>query len=102
MEFQSDSRIRSAAPDLLLEKQDVTNLLTPADIVTASAEQTDWGIADIEADKLWGLEGATDGMIFGVMDAGFARHQDLVFLEMRSETEVSSHGNHVWYQVFAW
>ena len=70
--LQSDKRIKSAAPDLLLEKQEITNFIKPAEIFTspsdATQETVDWGIADIEADKVWGEPGAEDGMIFGVMD----------------------------------
>lgn len=97
--FQSDPRIISAAPDLLLRDQDVTNLLTPADIVSggsfSTSETADWGVADIEADQLWDLPHARDGAIFGVMDAGFNRHEDLVFLEIADNHNVDSHGNHV-------
>jgi len=97
--FQSDPRIVSAAPDLLLRDQDVRNLLRPADIVssteTAAGETADWGLADIEADQLWDLPHARDGAIFGVMDAGFNRHEDLVFLELLDDHRIDSHGNHV-------
>lgn len=97
--FQNDPRIISAAPDLLLRDQDVRNLLKPADIVTSGAiaanEEADWGLADIEADQLWNLPHARDGAIFGVMDAGFNRHEDLVFLELPENHSIDSHGNHV-------
>lgn len=41
------------------------------------------------------MPGADDGVLFGVMDVGFARHEDLVFLELPSDTDVDDHGNHV-------
>lgn len=106
-DFKSDPRVRSATPDLVLRDQTqhaptgprITNLLTPSDVVlsdpAAATETTDWGVADIEADQLWAMPGASDGALFGVMDAGFARHEELVFLELPQDTAVSDHGNHV-------
>ena len=96
-DFRSDPRVRSASPDLLMKTQNVTNLLEPAGIIVSTPttkEQVDWGISDIEADQVWTLPGATDGKIFGVMDAGFAHHEDLVYLEPQ-DSFVNSHGNHV-------
>ena len=58
-------------------------------------EMTNWGIADIEADQLWDMPGARDGVLFGVMDVGFARHEDLTFLELPPDIDVDNHGNHV-------
>jgi subtilisin family serine protease len=97
-DFQSDPRVRSAAPDLLMKTQNITNLSEPADIILSTPltkEQTDWGISDIEADQVWVLPGATNGKIFGVMDAGFAQHEDLVFLDPTPNSPINSHGNHV-------
>ncbi|WP_170378649.1 S8 family peptidase [Ruegeria atlantica] len=106
-DFQADPRIRSATPDLVLRDQSgdppaeiqITNLLTPSDIVlsdpAASMETIDWGITDIQADQLWTLPGANDGVLLGVMDVGFTRHEDLVFLGFLPETAVDDHGNHV-------
>lgn len=63
-DFKSDRRIRNATPDLVLRDQDnhspsqvqITNLLEPTEVVLSdpatAVETTDWGIADIEADKL--------------------------------------------------
>lgn len=106
-DFQADPRIRSAAPDLVLRDQtnhgsgdlQIINLLTPSDVVLSdpatATEVTDWGIKDIEADQLWPLTGAQDGVLFGIMDVGFTRHEDLVFLEFLPETDIDDHGNHV-------
>lgn len=106
-DFQKDPLIRSATPDLFLRDQvqqfvgdiSITNLMVPSDIVVAtginSNENTDWGIADIEADQLWDMPGAADGVLFGVMDVGFAKHEDLTFIEFPSDIEPADHGNHV-------
>lgn len=69
-------------------------------IATNVADQTDatrldWGIKDIEADQLWALEGASDGAIFGVMDVGFGRHRNLVYIDLLNSTPIEDHGTHV-------
>ena len=107
-DFRRDPRIRSASPDLLLRNQDhhetnqhkhANNLLRPSNVHVQNPntpkETTDWGIFDIEAIDLWGLPGAKDGVLFGAVDVGFARHEDIVFLELPSNTDVDNHGNHV-------
>src|SRR4029077_13813728 len=66
------------------------------EIVSADGKiVADWGVANIEADRLWGLPGAQDGALFGVMDVGFARHEALTFLELPKSIETDDHGNHV-------
>ncbi|MGJ8570502.1 MAG: S8 family serine peptidase [Hoeflea sp.] len=111
-DFQTDTRIQSATPDIVLTDKahhggantdtgaDITNVLHPTGIVSGFGESgdqevTDWGVIDIEADKLWGMPGATDGVVFGVMDAGFSRHDDLVFVGFPSGMGANNHGNHV-------
>jgi subtilisin family serine protease len=106
-DFQSDPRIQSAAPDVLLRDQaetvtndiQITNLLTPSNVFVAgptnAGETTDWGVTDIEADQVWEQPGAQDGVLFGAMDVGFAKHEDLVFLDFPESVEVDDHGNHV-------
>jgi subtilisin family serine protease len=60
-----------------------------------SAEETDWGIADIQADQMWLRDGADSGVIFGVIDVGFAPHEDLIFTPTSRLLNVHDHGNHV-------
>jgi len=97
--FAADPRVKSATPDLLLRDKSVTNLLTPANIVLMDPNRTtevvDWGIVDVQADRVWSLPGAFDGAVLGVMDAGFNRHEDLVFMGIPQATPVNDHGNHV-------
>ncbi|MDX0451746.1 S8 family peptidase [Sinorhizobium medicae] len=93
-----DARIIAATPELLLRDQSQENMVQPSDVTStenSGAEQVDWGIVDIEADQLWDMPGAKDGVILGVMDAGFARHEDLVFLRPPTGLNASDHGNHV-------
>lgn len=94
--------VRSASPDILLQSQwplqnDIVP--TPRNVsetnFAAPIEITDWGVSDIEADQLWTLPEARNGVILGVMDTGFAPHEDLVFIEFVPGTEVDDHGNHV-------
>lgn len=97
--FAADPRVKSATPDLLLRDKRVTNLLTPANVVLSSpgttTEIVDWGMGDVEADRIWNMPGAFDGAVIGVMDAGFNRHEDLVFMGIPRATPVNDHGNHV-------
>jgi len=103
-DFKSEPIVRSATPDVVLttkaEPPLIANLIKAADVapITIAAGETeklDWGIEDIEADKLWTLDGAFDGALFGVMDVGFLRHEDITFLELAGGIEVDDHGNHV-------
>jgi len=96
-EFKKDPRIREATPDVLLRGQsDISNFMSATSIMDkADAKMTDWGIADIQADQLWDQEGAKDGVIFGIMDVGFAKHENLVFVDFLPGTPVEDHGTHV-------
>ena len=101
--FEEDPRILVAAPDLIVTEQQAatttgpaSNLVTPEVFVVASAsERVDWGIANTESDQLWGLKGAHDGVMLGVLDTGFARHEDLTFSQPAINFKSSDHGNHV-------
>jgi hypothetical protein len=105
--FKADERVQSATPDFVLtdkkmdaEEQTYTNMVHPTEIITSfgaddPAEIVDWGIADIEADQIWSEPGAHDGVILGVMDAGFARHEDITYLRFPSAGPGDNHGNHV-------
>jgi hypothetical protein len=100
-DFQKDERVQSATPDIFLtdKSAEITNVLRPTEIVTAVGNETqevlDWGVRDIEADQLWSMQGARDGVIFGVMDVGFSRHDDIVFLDFPAGVAADNHGNHV-------
>jgi subtilisin family serine protease len=96
-EFKKDPRIREATPDVILRGQaDVSNFMTATKIMdTADTKLTDWGIKDTQADQLWDQEGAKDGVILGIMDVGFGKHENLVFLDFLNGTPVEDHGTHV-------
>jgi subtilase family protein len=96
-EFKKDPRIREATPDIVLRGQAaVTNFMAATNVIDkATAKMTDWGVIDIQADKLWDQEGARDGVIFGIMDVGFAKHENLVFLDFLKTTPTEDHGTHV-------
>lgn len=101
-EFKKDTRVQSVSPDVFLSDKSnhdaisIENMLHPSDVTTAVQDEAmDWGITDIEADKLWSLPGASDGAILGIMDVGFARHDDLTFLEFPRDAAPDNHGNHV-------
>jgi hypothetical protein len=96
-EFKQDPRIREATPDLVLRGQStITNFMAATNIMDKPDKKiTDWGIQDIQADQLWKMDGASDGVIFGIMDVGFARHENLVFLDLLKGTPIEDHGTHV-------
>jgi hypothetical protein len=103
-DFKKDPRIRAASPDLLLRNQseqttkEITNLIKPSVVILGASipgKIEDWGVDNIQANKLWSLPGAKGGVIFGVMDVGFAEHEDLVFIELPAGTAKEDHGNHV-------
>lgn len=105
-DFKKDPRILSATPDILLtdksgpsDEVEVKNMVSPTEVVTETdtgpVAMTDWGIPDIQADQLWSMPGATDGVVFGVMDVGFSRHEDITFLGFPPDATPANHGNHV-------
>jgi subtilisin family serine protease len=102
-DFGKEPVVRSATPDVVLRSEaadvEVRNLMNPSEVgglaLAENKEAVDWGIGNIEADKLWELPGARDGVLFGIMDVGFARHDDITFLELPKKTEIADHGNHV-------
>jgi len=101
-DYQQDGRVRSATPDVYLSRKnegaeaEITNVLTATDIgPLAGQEASDWGISDIQANELWSLPGADGGSVFGVMDVGFALHDDVVFLDFPDGMVPDNHGNHV-------
>lgn len=97
--FQADPLILSASPDVLLSDKNITNLLSPVDITVNSdgdmTEDAGWGLMDIEANQLWNESGSQDGVIFGVLDVGFRRHEDIVFIDIPATQGADNHGNHV-------
>ena len=97
--FKSDPRILSASPDLLISTQSwnenyVENLANP-DLVDLPSEETDWGIFDIKANMLWEKANADNPVFIGIMDVGFAEHEDLTFKDMSDDMVPNDHGNHV-------
>jgi len=91
--YTADPRIKAVAPDLIIDSQ---RLLTDIKIVDSpAAEISDWGIADVGASGLWNLPRARDGALIGMVDTGFARHEDLVFARTPLQMEKGDHGTHV-------
>jgi subtilisin family serine protease len=96
-EFKKDPRIREATPDVVLQGQaDISNFMIATETLDrADKKITDWGIQDIQADQLWDMPGARDGVIFGILDVGFVRHEDLVFISFPEGAPTADHGTHV-------
>jgi subtilisin family serine protease len=102
-DFQKESIVRSATPDVVLRTQsengEPKNVMKATEVRPLALEGNttivDWGIKNIEADQLWDLPGAHDGVLVGVMDVGFGRHQYITFLELNTDIQSDDHGNHV-------
>ena len=102
-DYQKDGRVKSATPDVYLSRKsdeeaeaEITNVLIATNIGPLAGQETsDWGISDIQANQLWNLPGADGGSVFGVMDVGFALHDDVVFLDFPNGMVADNHGNHV-------
>ena len=63
--------LRKEQAEQVTGEAQITNLLTPSNVfVTGAGETTDWGISDIEADKLSGKARRDDGVLFGALDGG--------------------------------
>ena len=71
-DFNKEPIVRSATPDVVLRSntEDVKNLLKASAVgaltLIDNNEVVDWGMKNIEADQLWDLPGAQDGVLFGV------------------------------------
>jgi subtilisin family serine protease len=106
-DFKSEPIVQSATPDIALRPQQSSNMnleaptqiMSTSDVIALAAAPgsgvLDWGVKDTEADQLWDLPGARDGIVFGVMDVGFTRHEHITFLEFPPKIDVADHGNHV-------
>lgn len=67
-------------------------------IQESGSEILDWGISDIQADKLWSHNNAINGVDLAIIDTGFARHEDLVYKSLDSSADnlqLQLHGTHV-------
>ena len=102
-DFKRDTRVQSATPDVILTRKgaapasepEITNVLIATDVGGLAGEISDWGLADIQAEALWSMPAANDGVIFGVMDVGFAHHEDVTFVDFPTAIVPDNHGNHV-------
>jgi Subtilase family/TIR domain len=97
LHFENESFIEAIAPDMILFSY--YDLELPRFKLSGKAasipKQVNWGVRNIEADKIWDQLGAKDGVILGILDVGFSRHEDLVFIELPPKTPADDHGNHV-------
>jgi hypothetical protein len=119
--LRRDPRFEAVTPELVLTTTQIRSVITPQDsgpdneddaitagdddlagdeIASESAtvggdERLDWGIEASKVNEVWGLLTA-DPVIVGVVDAGFADHEDLP-LTRGSDVRWrrSNHGNHV-------
>lgn len=103
--LKKDGIVSGATPDSFITKYssrefygtlnvEVPSIFEFSDI-NRNEEQEDWGLDDIEVDAIWNLN-VDRGVIVGVLDTGFADHEDLTFLVTENDNApTSDHGNHV-------
>lgn len=99
--LKQDGVVSNATPDAFIGKFEAiygeANVEMP-DIAAADtlAEVEDWGLTDVEAAAGWARQTGNSGIVVGVLDTGFAPHEDISFLAVPpAEVPVSDHGNHV-------
>jgi hypothetical protein len=105
-QLQSDENVAIVSGEFFLTSASVvelpnpaySNITFPSDVNTVEdldKEVADWGIGDIEADRLWAEPQARDAIQLGILDTGFSRHEDISFAPLSREIPVADHGNHV-------
>ncbi|WP_370677489.1 S8 family serine peptidase [Pleomorphomonas sp. PLEO] len=101
-EMKQDPLVLNATPDFVLKAQEDIpeneSIEMAQSVIGAQSlsdgKTVDWGVTNIGADRYWDLAETQDGTVFGVMDTGFSRHEDLSFVDF-NEDAASDHGNHV-------
>jgi subtilisin family serine protease len=99
--FKSDWRIKEATPDVYFGAKSVSDqdeFDTAVNIVDSKSDKVSeigWGARDIEAPDLWDLPMAKDGVVFGILDVGFGRHDKLTYIRFKEDTHIANHGTHV-------
>lgn len=98
-----DDRIIAATPNIAIGTNQATSETTNAPVTVLepravteidfeTKEQEDWGIGDIKASQFWNQLDVAPRV--GVIDVGFALHDDLAFGQAPGGT-LHDHGNHV-------
>ena len=95
--FKSDPRILAATPETFLSTKSNHGADDQTPALDTDTETEDWGLDDINAKQLWQMPNSDNGVLFGVMDVGFAPHEDIVYKDLAPPDELieNDHGNHV-------
>lgn len=101
-ELSRDGRFVSVTPNMVVSpfqletppSSNVADANSSADAAAAVGERTDWGIADAKFDRIWPQ--MSGEFLVGVIDAGFADHEDLDAAPALDQIiPRNDHGNHV-------
>lgn len=92
-----DERFLAVTPNSVISPFGIKSAIDPIPLTPsagAEAERTDWGVADSKFDVFWSEMRAP--FIMGVVDVGFADHEDLSTRKgLSAPISVNNHGNHV-------
>ncbi len=94
-----DSRVDAAAPNTVLSTLQIRSAVQAADshnpaATAAAGERQDWGMQDAHIAEIWPRLPAQSYV--GVIDVGFATHQDLDLKKgLQIDIPEADHGNHV-------
>lgn len=95
--LKRDRRFIEVTPNSVVSPLGIKSAIDPISVgpsPEAATEQADWGIADAKFEKYWGSK--TKPFVVGVIDAGFADHEDLATRNgLGGAIRSSNHGNHV-------
>ncbi|SFH58197.1 Subtilase family protein [Nitrosospira sp. Nsp14] len=96
-DLAKDARFLSVTPNSLISSFALKSAVTPTFALPTpdmATERVDWGIMDSRFDKVWPL--MTAPFVVGVIDSGFAPHEDLdTRAGLSGALKPIDHGNHV-------
>jgi len=92
-----DKRFVAVTPNTVVSPFGLKSAIVPTPLPPspeAGAEQTDWGVSDAKFDEFW--DAMTKPFVMGVVDVGFAKHEDLTTRDgLQGPMPSRDHGNHV-------
>lgn len=96
-ELAKDSRFVAVTPNAIVSPFGIKSAIDPIPVEPSpesTTEKADWGIVDGKFEKYWAS--TTKPFVIGVIDVGFAEHEDLATRDgLRIWIPSANHGNHV-------
>ncbi len=95
--FESFDAFEAATPNLLLSFYPSPVESSLVNSGGQLPQDADWGQTDVNAHVLWQLIDSSDNFQIGVIDGGFAEHEDILLKQAfpNQDLPVHNHGNHV-------